>query len=123
MKNIKKTIITGLVLGGLSIGIYSVYSSPFFGAQEKTKMEKKLKDIDDSQNDCVAKGKKCKQVKKYEEDGFEYETHEYVMPDGSTGYQTFIYKEVDGKRYVKSVGEGKESKERSKDWSLIVDGE
>ncbi|MCK5020306.1 MAG: hypothetical protein KAS32_24920 [Candidatus Peribacteraceae bacterium] len=60
-------------------------------------------------------GEKYDQLLRVFDGDFEKEVHEYICPDGSTGYQIFLYKGG----YIKMVGYGKESTERIKDWTLI----
>lgn len=48
------------------------------------------------------------------------EVHEYIAPEQQKGWQVFFYATDGIKNYIKSVGYGSESKERTKDWQEIV---
>ena len=130
IKNILKKFkiwIIAFIFGGavLASGLggedeISIYN---LSTEEKDKIQAEVSSIDVIAGDCVSKKTKCKQIKKYEKDGNKYETHEYKTPKGDTGYQTFIYKTVGEKEYVKSIGYGVEADGRTFDWVEVVEEE
>lgn len=85
-----------------------------------TEVETLKSQIEKEQTDYIKKNPKYKQVFRTTDGNLEKEVHEYLCPDGSTGYQVFFYKD----KFVKSVGYGKEAEHRTHDWleikSLII---
>ena len=62
---------------------------------------------------------KYKQIQRTVLDEYEIEVHEYQCNNGEVGYQAFICKKIDGKEYIKSLGEGPEKSARDFDWIEI----
>ena len=88
---------------------------------EVQKIDVEIDKIDLLQASELDKTKKYKYIPEYEKDGYQYETHEYKMPDGSVGYCKYINK-TDGKDiYSKTICNGKLAESRNHDWILRED--
>jgi hypothetical protein len=64
--------------------------------------------------------KRYKQFLLSKESDFEFEVHELVNPKGEVGYITIFHKEIDGKKFVKTVGEGIDKDLHTKDWFELL---
>jgi hypothetical protein len=102
-------------------GIYLIKPKKPMGADKKPvltdtqKIELEKSSIQTIQNAEKLKSGKYKYIPKYEKDGKKYEVHEYVMPDGSIGYQTMVN---DGKT-IKSTCVGNDCDHRV--WEITVE--
>ena len=66
------------------------------------------------------KGGDFTQIKRLNKDNLDYEVHEYGNPkQGYWGYQVLFYEQKEDGEYVKSVGYGEESKNRTYDWTKV----
>ena len=88
---------------------------------EAQKIDTELKSVDTIETNSLSTKGKYKFIPKYTKDNYEFEIHEYVMPDGSKGYTKFIRKIENGKVYEKNITSGKLGKYRSHDWMLRPD--
>lgn len=73
------------------------------------------------QNDCKALNQKYKQFKRGEYND-SVEVHEYVMPNGGTGYVAYVYAEEGDLTYCRSFHVGEAQLPQLTSWQLVIEG-